>query len=112
MHRFKRWRDALQATPNAEAVVRVIRDYITALPSEVVDALPEDCAGALAVESAMDVQAAAVTLLHCELGYAGEPGTGDVLHEIAHTLAVAAMRLTSLGGGAFTEARQDRSPVA
>ena len=41
-----------------------------------------------------DVQSAAITILHCELGYKGEPFVAEALHEIAHTFAAASLRIT------------------
>jgi hypothetical protein len=56
-------------------------------------ALPPDCQSAL---KDPDLQAAAVTLLHCEVNFKGATETGELLHEIAQTFAVASTRITRL----------------
>jgi hypothetical protein len=94
MHRFQRWRDILQAAPDEEAVGRAMRDYVAVLPPAVISLLPEDCQRALCD---LDIQGAAVTLLHCELGFTGDSATAELLHEIAHTFAAASTRITRLG---------------
>ena len=93
MHRFIRWRDAMQAAPSADMVVRIIRDYVTTIPPEVLTLLPEECQRAV---KDSDVQAAAITILHCELAFRGDPFVSEVLHEIAHTYAAASLRITRL----------------
>jgi hypothetical protein len=91
MHRFIRWRDAMQTASSPEDVVRIIGDYVTTIPPEVMSLLPEECQRALRDP---DVQSAAITILHCELGYKGEPFVAEALHEIAHTFAAASLRIT------------------
>ena len=93
MHRFERWRDAIQGASDEKAVIRAMRDYVQGIPPTVVSALPSECQRALADG---DVQAAAITLLHCELTYQGEPAVAELLHEIAHTYAAASMRIARL----------------
>ena len=93
MHRFFRWRDAMQAAPTPERVVGVIREYVKSLPPEVLALLPEECQRAV---TETDVQAAAITILHCELAFHGEAFVAEVLHEIAHTYAAASMRIARL----------------
>ena len=66
-----------------------MRDYIDSLGAAVA-ALPPECKRAL---EDPDLQGAAVTLLHCELAWRGDPATGQLLQEIARTFAAAATRL-------------------
>jgi hypothetical protein len=96
MHRFQRWRDLIQAAGNASAIQGVMKDYVSSLPDAVISTLPEECQRAL---NETDVQSAAVTLLHCELTYKGDPAIQELLHEIAHTFAVASMRITWFSRG-------------
>ena len=93
MHGFERWRQFLQAAPDAGAVERVIRNYVKALPPDEVETLPAQSRRAL---NDPDILGAAVTLLHCELAYRGEPASAELLHEIAHTFAAASTRISRL----------------
>lgn len=93
MHRFERWRDVIQRASDEKDVVRAMRDYVEAIPATVIEALPDDCQRALADG---DIQSAAITLLHFELAYKGEPAVAELLHEIAHTYAAASMRIARL----------------
>jgi hypothetical protein len=94
MHRFQKWRDALQAAGSQRSVTRVMREYAHTLPDEVRASLPEPCRDALA--DPIDVLAAAVTFLHAELAHVGPGEEQAFLHEIAHTFAAAAMRYPGL----------------
>lgn len=83
----------MQAAATPEVVTRVIREYVTTIPPEVLNLLPEECQRAL---KDSDVQSSAITILHCELAYHGDPFVAEALHEIAHTYAAASMRITRL----------------
>jgi predicted Zn-dependent protease with MMP-like domain len=93
MHRFQRWRQALQEAFTEEAVVGVMRDYVATIAPEVVSLLPQECREAVREP---DLQSAAVTLIQCELAYQGSESIGVLLHEIAHTFAAASTRLTAI----------------
>ena len=101
MHRFQKWRDALQVAPSQKAVAGVMDNYIAALPSEVWEVLPADCASVL--KSSTDVQATALCLVQAELTFQGSPEAAAVVHEVAHTFAVASLRLTSLHGAPLAD---------
>ena len=90
MHRFQRWRAAINEARDTQAVERVVRDYVATL-NPVWNAMPEECRGAL---TDPDIQGAAVTLLRCELAYHGPSDVAELLHEVAHTFAAAATRLS------------------
>jgi hypothetical protein len=77
-------------------VAGVIVDYIAALPPEAWEALPAECVSVL--KSSVDVQTAALWLVQAELTFEGPPEAAAIVHEVAHTFAVAAVRLTSLYG--------------
>jgi hypothetical protein len=94
MHRFERWRDVIQAAPDERAIHGLMRDYVQVIPPILIAALPRECQRALGEP---DIQSAAVTILHCELNYRGEPATAELLHEIAHTFAAASMRISRFG---------------
>jgi hypothetical protein len=93
MHRFQRWRDALQVAPNVTAVARIMNDYVDAIRPQLT-VLPAHCQSALSAP--VDVQSAAVTLLHAELDFRGPAETTSFLHEVAHTFASASVRVTML----------------
>ena len=94
MHRFQTWRDALHAAGSQRSVNKVMRDYANALPKAIRAALPESAQDALT--EPIDVQEAAVTLLHAELANVGSGENLTFLHEIAHTFAAAAVRFRTL----------------
>jgi hypothetical protein len=93
MHTFERWRDNLQVAPSVKTVTAMMDDYLDAVAPVIAD-LPSECQKALT--RPIDVQAAAVTLLQAELGFKGSPEVAAVLHEVAHTFASAAVRITAL----------------
>ena len=70
-----------------------MRDYVHAV-SPVLEALPQECRDA--VRGDFDVQAAAVAFLQAELRFHGPEEQRALLHEMAHTFASAAVRLTLL----------------
>jgi hypothetical protein len=94
LHRFQRWRDAIQVAPDAKTINGVMRDFIaTELPD--VSALPVECQRALSSDP-LDVQATAVTLLRCEVVFDGPAENRAFLHELAYTFAAASVRFTIL----------------
>jgi len=93
MHTFERWRDNLQLAPSVKSVTSMMRDYVDAV-GPVIATLPSECQRALV--QPVDVQAAAVTLLQAELQFRGSPEVAAVLHQVAHTFASAAVRITAL----------------
>jgi hypothetical protein len=94
MHRFQKWRDALQVAASQRSVTRVMREYARSLPAHIRGTLSADCQYVL-VEP-IDVQVAAVTLLQAELAHTGTNPESELLHEIAHTFAAAALRFRDL----------------
>jgi hypothetical protein len=96
MHRFQKWRDLIQAAGNESAIQGVMEEYVSSIPVAVISTLPEECQRALE-ESPLDIQGTAVTLTHCELTYKGDPEVQAYLHEVAHTFAVASMRIVRFG---------------
>ena len=95
MHRFQKWRDALQIAPDTKAVMGVMREYVETLPPDVLDVLPSECGEALR-EHPLDVQCIAVCLLRAELSWGGSAASWQILHDVAHIFALAATRLTLL----------------
>ena len=93
MYRFGKWREALQLAPNVKTLHALMRDYVAILRPEL-EKLPPDCRHLL--EGEVDVQAAAVALLKEELRFQGPEETRELLHEVAHTFASAAIRITLL----------------
>ena len=87
------WREMLQLAPNMQAVDALMRDYVQSI-SQLLGALPEGCQRALTGE--LDIQAAAVELLHAELHFDGSEQAREFLHDVAHTFAAAAVRITLL----------------
>jgi hypothetical protein len=98
MHRFQKWRDALQIAPDVKAVTGVMQDYVTTLQPDELERIPEACRQALS-EVPLDIPAIAVCLLQSELGWKGDPQAWGVIHDVAHTFALAATRLTLVQRG-------------
>jgi hypothetical protein len=94
LYRFAKWSDALQIAPDEKTVAGLLRDYRAVLSDAGISGLPPDCQRALVAP--IDIQAAAVTFLQCELALKGEQQTNDLLREIARTFAAASVRLTQL----------------
>jgi hypothetical protein len=94
MDRFLKWHELLQLAPNVKAVNAIMRDYAHSL-APVAGTLPSECQQALAMAD-LDVQAAAVLLLRAELAFQGSAEAREFLHEVAHTFASAAVRITLL----------------
>ena len=105
-YRFERWRDAIQAAASPEALGQVMREYVRMVPPTLAGLLPPECQRALANT---DLQDAAITLLHCELTYRGDPALADLLHEIAHTYAAASTRIARLAKDPYPRAPGTRS---
>jgi hypothetical protein len=94
MHRFLKWRDALNGAPDEKSLAAVVREYVKALDPKLIDALPPECLGALSEH--MDIETAAVVLLHSDLAFRGDAQLAELLHEVAHTFAAASIRLSRL----------------
>jgi hypothetical protein len=71
-----------------------MREYASALPPAVRAILSSECQAALS--EPLDVQEAAVTLVQAELALIGPSPEQDMLHEVAHTFAAAAVRFRGL----------------
>ena len=95
MHRFRNWREAIQASQDAEAVAALIGEYVASIRRSDLDALSDRCRRVLTDPEA-DIPGAAVILLREELAFDGNHELGNVLHEIAHTFAAASVRLGQL----------------
>jgi hypothetical protein len=95
MHRYEKWREALNAATTPVALERLVAEYADCiLPSETAK-LPASCQLILKTPAA-DIAASAVILLREELIFQGDPETGALLHEIAHTFVAASTRLTQM----------------
>ena len=74
-----------------------MREYAATIPDTIASLLPSDCQQALVDHN---IQRAAITLLHSELTYGGDPAVGDFLNQIAQTYALASQRIARLAKGA------------
>ena len=99
MHRFDKWRHAIQVAPDQKTVGQIMSEYVAGILASDLSQLPMGCQAVLE-RPAADIQGAAVTLLQAELSYSGPPEVGAVLHEIAHTFSAASVRLGQLHGRA------------
>lgn len=92
MHRFARWREALQAAHTEQDVRKALEAYVATL-APVLGVLPEDVRSALDSD---DIQGSAVTLLQAEMRQRETDELSQLLHEIAHTYAAASVRLAKI----------------
>lgn len=99
MHRFSKWRDSIQLSPDVKSVATLMREYVACIPPADAEALPIACRRILE-DPDLDIQSAALTLLHADLSYQGNAQTASLLHEISQTFAVASIRMSQLHGRA------------
>lgn len=99
MHRFAKWRDSIQVSPDVRSVAALMREYVTCIPAEDAEALPAACRRILE-DPDLDIQGAALTLLQADLSFQGSAQTAALLHEISQTFAVASIRMSQLHGRA------------
>jgi hypothetical protein len=94
MHRFEQWRDALNTAPDVGTVAGIMESYRVAI-DHFLTILPPECRRALS-RSPLEIQTAAITMLLAELSYRGSEEVEEVVHEVAHTFASAAVRVGAL----------------
>lgn len=93
MPRFKTSRERLLAAREEREIRRVLNEALADVSPEEVQSLPKECQLAIA-ES--DLHAAAVMMLRCDLMHRGEPGSGDLLRQVAELYASASVRLSQI----------------
>src|SRR4051812_45734875 len=97
MHKYDRWRSAIQVATSRHDVLQLVRDYIACvLPSELLK-MPSSSQAAIA-DAALDVAGAAVTLTRDELQFKGDEDTAALLHEMSQTFTAACARVSYLDG--------------
>jgi hypothetical protein len=97
MHGFQKWRDAIHIAPDEKTVAALMHDYVAGFDADTIRVFPQDCQRALLGMDG-DIQGTAVTLLRAELADRGSREADDLLHEVAHTLASASVRISQLRG--------------
>jgi len=93
MPRFKSSREGLLAARDEREIRRILNEALADLTPEEVKSLPRESQLAIA-ES--DLHGAAVMMLRCDLMHRGEPGTGDLLRQVAELYASASVRLSQI----------------
>jgi hypothetical protein len=93
MHRFEKWRDALQVAGDARSVIGVMEDYVDSLSPDVRAVIPLECQEGMR-QRPLDIPAIAVCLLRTELTHGGSSEEWQLLHGVAHTFVLGATRLT------------------
>ena len=93
MPRFKTSREMLLAARDEREIRRILNEALSDLTPEEVKALPKESRLAMA-ES--DLHGAAVMMLRSDLMHRGEPGTGDLLRQVAELYASASVRLSQI----------------
>ena len=96
MDRFERWREVIQVAADENAVAEAVRGYVASISPTVFSLFPPDCQRALGIS---DIQNAAITLMHCELTYGGDPAVAPLLHQVAQAYASASQRIAQLSKG-------------
>ena len=92
---YDEWRGRIEAAPNVDQLVWLVRAYLRAWPPEELDRLPQDLA-AVALHESDDILSGALLASRAELK--GGVGLAEyaVLREMALTFAAAATRLRLL----------------
>ena len=107
-YHFSKWREAIRVARDERSIVAVIEDYLANMAPEALAAISEESRRVLSARP-LDLQGAAVLLLHEELRHRGDPKVGAVLHEIAHTLSAASVRVAHLGVEPFSSTGDDHA---
>ena len=92
---FEDWRGRIEAAPDVDHLVRLVRAYLRAWPPEQLRQLPYDLA-ATALHESDDILSRALLASLAELKGAGSVAEYRVLREMALTFAAAATRLRLL----------------
>ena len=93
MPRFKTSREMLLAARDEREIRRVLNEALAGLAPEEVESLPKEAKLAIAEN---DLHAAAVMMLRSDLTHRGEPGTGELLRQVAELYASASVRLSQI----------------
>ena len=93
MHRFHHWRVQIEDARDQRTLARVIQDYRLTLTPAMVKSLPVECREAVERNDIPDV---ALKCLEAEMRCQGTPELTNLLHEVAHTYAAAAVKLNAL----------------
>ena len=93
MHRFIKWRDALNHASTVADVRAVILEYLDSVGRDVLAKLPQSFLAHIDPE---DIPGSAVALIREELRFAGDQDDSAVLHEVAHTFVAASNRIASI----------------
>lgn len=102
MPRFKPSREMLLTAQDEREIRRTLNGALAEVSPEEMKSLPKECQLAIAER---DLHSAAVLVLRCDLMHRGEPGTGDLLRQLAELYAAASVRLSQLE-------RRDARPAA
>jgi hypothetical protein len=95
MNRLDRWQPRIKNARSAQAIVAVMREYVSSWTPEQVAQLPADCRPS----ADLDVQAVsqwAVELTRCELKFAGDAAAAELLHDVKAVFVQASQRLAQL----------------
>lgn len=93
MPRFKSSREMLLVAQDEREIRRILNGALADVTPEEMRTLPRESQLAIA-ES--DLHGAAVMMLRCDLMHRGEPGTGDLLRQLAELYASASVRLSQI----------------
>lgn len=94
MSSFKQFRQAVLTAADARAVRGALLECLTEMRAEI-SLLPPECQAALAEREA-DIDVVAMTLLHADMAFKGDPAVGAVLRDVANVYAAASVRLTQI----------------
>jgi hypothetical protein len=86
------WLSQIEGARTVAELVRMLRDYLSAMSAEDRAQLPERCAPEN-ISSVADIQEWAVALAHADLRATGSSGSAHALHQAALVFAAAGTRL-------------------
>ena len=97
MHRFSVWRDSIRLARDERTIEATLAEYVACLRPHDIAALSPRCRRVLG-DPTLEVAQIAEELLREELHHRGNEQIRSMLHEIAHTFAAAAVRLSQVRG--------------
>ena len=96
MHRFHHWRVQIEDSRDERDLARIIQDYRLTLTPAMVESLPPECRDAI---DGNDISHTALKCLQAEMRCRDTSELTDLLHEVAHTYAAAAVKLIAWRDG-------------
>lgn len=95
MPRFRSAREIILTAHDQAEVERVLMEALGQLAPQEIESLPIEGRQVL-VDRRVDIHAAAVVLLQCDLRHRGDPEIGELTRQLAELFASASVRLSEI----------------